>query len=293
MKQLILSIISVLTVSVAAAQTPTDTIADITDATRLVITESEGEMSMKISRDTAGWELTEVLSRKLDNVVVTQRHWNSPFRQPLTGNNSKWDLLVGGPGIGWTNALGQPDGLGIEMGKSLEISWFNALAVAYRPSRWTGFSIGIGFDWRNYRISTSQHRFIPGENSPVEVAPYPEGSTAHGSRLKVFSLGIPILYRQTLPFRWLDGGYFNFSLGAVLNYNAHGSMLTKWTEADGREAIQRSNHIGQRKFSVDFMGIVKIGWGLQAYVRYSPQTVLKGKDNLSFRPLSTGLIIFY
>lgn len=293
MKYIVATIISIVSAAGATAQTPIDTIADITDATRMIITESASEMSVKIAKDTAGLALTEIASRPLDNVVVTQRHWNSPFRQPLEEGHSKWDLIVGGPGIGWIDAVGQPSGLGLEMGKSLEISWLNALSIAYFPSRWTGLSFGVGFDWRNYRISTSQHRFTPGEETPLGLAPYPEGATAHGSRLKVFSLGFPLLYRQTIPIKWLDGQYFNFSLGAVFNYNAHGSMLSKWTEADGRDVKQRTNHIGQRKFTVDFIGIVKIGWGVQAYVRYSPQTVLKGTGSYQFKPLSTGLILFY
>lgn len=295
MKQFISTTISFLALSSLsiAAQTPADTIADITDATRLIITESASEMSVKISTDSAGSDFTELLSRPLDNTTVKQRYWTSPLRSSMSGGDSKWDLTFGGPGIGWTNAIGQPDGLGIEMGKSLEISWFNAIAAVYRPTRWVGLSIGVGFDWRNYRISTSQHMFVPGDNGPVTVAPFPEGSTPHGSRLKVFSLGFPILYRQTVPLRWLDGNYFTFSLGAVLNINSHGSLLAKWTDANGDEAEMRRNDIGQRKFSIDFMGIMKIGWGINAYIRYSPQSVLKGAGSLQFKPLSVGLLLFY
>ena len=44
---------------------------------------------------------------------------------------------------------------------------------------------------------------------------------------------------------------------------------------------------------MDLIAIVKIGWGLNLYARYSPQTVLRGAGQLKFRPFSTGLILFY
>ncbi len=276
-----------------SGQTPADTIADITDASRLVILENASTVSVKIADDAQGDSLTEILTRNVDNTVIKQRYWNSPFNILKDNGQSKFDLCIGGPGIGWVNATGQPDGLGIEMGKSLEISWLNMLSVKYTPWKWGTLSFGIGLDWRNYRISTSAHRMIPTEGDGIGIDSYPEGSTPHGSRLKVFSLGVPVMWTQSMPLRWLDGCYFNFTVGAILNYNGHGSLQTKWTEADGQEAVMKTNHIGQRLFTVDFIGMVKIGWGLQAYVRYSPQTVLRGKNRPQFKPLSTGLVFMF
>ncbi len=181
------------------------------------------------------------------------------------------------------------------MGKSLEISWLNMISVKYSPRvlRHTTFSIGFGFDWRNYRISTGQHRLISTEAGGVTTAPFPEGAAPHGSRLKVFGMGIPVLITQEIPVKWLDGSRGSISVGAVFNYNSHGSLKAEWTDSNGHEATYKTNHIGHRRFTLDLIGIVKVGWGLNLYARYSPQTVLRGAGQPKFRPFSTGLIFMY
>ena len=235
-----------------------------------------------------------VYTDKFDKpVTVKAKKWRSALTLPLDkGRSSNWDLTVGGPGIGWVNACGQPEGMGVEMGKSLEISWLNMIAVKYRmPWKSSHLSIGFGLDWRNYRISTSQNRFIPTENGGVATGQYPDDVEAKGSRLKVFSLGVPLLWHQTLPFRFI-GDNCSLRLGAVFNYNPHASMKTKWETPDGEKAEQVTDHIGQRRFTIDFMAALHIGYGLNLYVKYSPNSVLRGSGQPSFTPLSSGLILF-
>lgn len=285
--------IGLLSAAASAQTVAPDTLSNITDATSVTITETPEQMNVRIVRVNESDTITELFSRSLDNKVVRQRRWNtSPLSAPVNGVNSKFDLCIGGPGIGWTNAVGQPDGLGIEMGKSLDISWLNMISVKYHLKRAT-VSVGVGFDWRNYRISTSSHRFTMSPEGTVTVTPYPKGAKAHGSRLKVFSIGIPVLWTQSLPFRWIDGNWFTITAGAVFNYSPHASLLAKWTTADGQEASERTSHIGHRRFSIDFIGMMKLGWGLNAYVRYSPNTVLRGAGQPRFRPFSTGLIFLF
>lgn len=275
------------------AQTPADTLSKVTDATRLIITENPDGVKIKILRSENGDTLSELIQRSFDGpVLLEQRNWHSSLGHEIS--NSNWDLCMGGPGIGWISSAGQPSGMGAEMGKSLEISWLNMISLKYTmPCKTSGLSIGFGFDWRNYRITTSGSRFAATDNGGIAIAPYPEGVTAHGSRLKVFSMGIPILWTQSLPFRTIDRRRFCMSAGVVLNYNSHGSLLTQWTDADGNKVKHKTNHIGQRRFSVDLIALAKIAWGLNLYVRYSPQTVLRGPDQPKFRPFSTGLILCY
>lgn len=297
-KQLAAALLLTLVTAASAAATPEqpDTLFNITDAGKLLITESPEGVSVKVIKPEAeGDTVTEILTRSFDEpTTVNLRRWTTPLSASKGHGMSRWEFCIGGPGIGWTSAQGQPDGLGVEMSKSLEISWLNALSLRYSmPWKWSTLSIGLGFDWRNYRISTSGVRFTPDGYGRTGYGPYPEGVTPHGSRLKVFSIGIPVLWTQGVPVKWLDGAPFDFSVGAVFNYNSHASLLTKWTEPDGRKAEQKSNHIGHRRFSIDLIALLKIGWGLNAYVRYSPQTVLRGAGQPKFRPLSAGLIFLY
>lgn len=277
--------------SMAVSFEDADTIANITDATRLLITESASAVSVEVAKDAAGDSLSVVLNRSLDgDMVIKQKRWRTPFSVNKCGTcHSHWDLVVGGPTIGWVDAVDASPATDIEMGKSLEISWLNALAVSYMPWESSNLSFGFGFTWRNYRISTSATRFIPSDEGGVAFGPYPEGSIGHGSRLKVFSMGIPVIWRQLIPLRGFHGNRMSISVGAVFNYNSHGSMLCKWTESDGRKAVFKTNHIGQRRFSLDIIGAVRIAWGFNVYVRYSPQTVLRGPGQPQFKPFSTGI----
>lgn len=283
---LLLSVMS----SEASNKEQVDTLANVTDVTKLVITESATGVSVKTAHDEAGDSLTEILSRSLDgDVVVSQRRWSAPIMGERHKKIQRWDVFVGGPSIGWVNAVGAPNDVDIEMGKSLEISWLSMFGVLYRPNRYSELTISFGIDWRNYRISTSKTRFLPNQSGGVDVAPYPAGVIGKGSRLKVFGMGIPVMWKQYMPLRGLDGSRMSISAGVVLNYNSHGSLLTKWIDEEGRKAEQKSNHIGHRRFTFDLMAAISPGWDLNLYVRYCPQTVLRGAGQPEFRSFSTGI----
>ncbi len=278
---------------VVKAEEKTDTVLSVSNPSSVTITETPEGFGLSVTTVTPEGESRSDYSESFDNPVkVDARSWHSPLSLNPCGN-AKLDITVSGPGIGWVNACGQPDGMGIEMGKSLEISWLHALAVSYRlPWRSSWVSLGFGFDWRNYRISTGATRFVSTENGGVGIGEYPEEVTPKGSRLKVFSMGVPLIWHQRLPLR-LFGYNCVIGLGAVFNYNSHASMKTKWEMPDGSKVEQKTNHIGHRRFTVDFIGMVHVWAGVNLYVRYSPNSVLRGAGQPRFNPLSSGIMIFY
>lgn len=293
MKKTILIAAMIYAAAAANAQERPDTILSVSNPSSVTITETPAGFGVAVVTNTEDGESRSDYSESFDHPVkVDARRWRS--RISLTSSKkSQWDLSVGGPGIGWVNACGQPDGMNIEMGKSLEISWLHALAFTYKmPWRTSWLSLGFGFDWRNYRMSTGETRFVSAENGGVAIGEYPEGAIPKGSRLKVFSMGVPLLWHQRLPFR-MFGDPCVVSLGAVFNYNSHASMKTKWEMPDGSKAEQKTNHIGHRRFTVDLIGLVRIWSGINLYVRWSPNSVLRGSGQPRFTPLSSGIILFY
>lgn len=294
MKHILATLLLTAAATYTCAATPQqpDTVLSVNSPTTVTLTEAPSGFNLAVISKTADGETRSDYTESFDRPVRIEARRNHGSLSIVNTGNSPWDLNVGGPGIGWVNACGQPDGTGIEMGKSLEISWLNALAVSYRmPWKSSRLTLGFGFTWRNYRISTSQNRFIPTENGGVATGQYPDDVEAKGSRLKVFSLGVPLLWHQTLPFRFI-GDNCSLRLGAVFNYNPHASMKTKWETPDGEKAEQVTDHIGQRRFTIDFMAALHIGYGLNLYVKYSPNSVLRGSGQPSFTPLSSGLILF-
>lgn len=270
-----------------------DTVMSVTNPASVSITESPEGFSVSVVSATAAGDTCSGYSESFEAPVRVEAHrTRSPLSYCMSRDN-RWDLIVGGPGIGWVNACGQPDGMNAEMGKSLEISWLNVISVRYRlPWHTSTISFGFGFDWRNYRISTGETRFIPTDAGGVALGGYPEGVEPEGSRLKVFSMGVPIVWHQSLPFK-IFGNDFSFGIGAVFNYNSHASLKTKWLMSDGAKAEQTSDHIGHRRFTVDFLATVRVWGGISLYVRYSPNSVLRGAGQPKFTPLSSGIVLFY
>lgn len=195
--------------------------------------------------------------------------------------------------FGFVNTHKGPENLNVEMAKSFELGILQLAAVEYStPGDWTNFSIGIGLDWRNYKMTTSDSRFIPVDGQ-VAVGPYPDDVQSKFSRLKIFSLSFPIMIEQKIPFKVPGGSYFSIAFGAVLNYNGHASMKTHWIDANHNQVEEYCGHIGRRPFTVDLMGIVRLSSCLGIYGKYSLMDTLRGDINPSFRTFSTGLILAY
>lgn len=219
--------------------------------------------------------------------VEKTRDWD--FKVPFSkGGKTKKkysnQIVMGGFGFGLVNAINAPDGMEVDMGSSYEFMIEHLLAWEYSPWRnGSSFSIGFGLDWRNYRM-TGRTRFIK-ENENLVLGSYPEGVDINFSRVKVFSLTIPLMFHQVIYDR------ISFSLGPVINFNTHASLKTRY-KVDGEKHKLTDNNIHQTPVTVDFMGRLcfrSIGF----YVKYSPSNVLKADFGPKFSSMSAGITLFY
>lgn len=200
-----------------------------------------------------------------------------------------WDFSFGGLMFGFVSAPGHPANMPVEMDKSFEIGINHLIGMTYQVNNFS-VKFGFGLDWRNYKITTPDFRFTD-NGSFIGAEPYPEGVTPKNSRLKVFSMQIPLLFKQKMPFR-MFGMQQSLMAGVTLNYNSHGSMVSRWTEADGKKVKMNTSHIGQRRFTYDIFGAIGLSNEVGVYVRYSPLSVLRGQNQPDFHSFSTGLIFF-
>lgn len=117
----------------------------------------------------------------------------------------------------------------------------------------------------------------------MSIVDAPAQASGVTSRVKVFSLTLPVMLRQRIARR------MDVFAGPVLNFNLHASMETTYTLAD-EKVKHKSNHIHQVPITVDVMGGIK--WRcLGCYVRYSPCHVLREQYAPAFNPLTVGLYI--
>lgn len=181
---------------------------------------------------------------------------------------------------GFNNAVGMPSGADIQPFKSWELWWIVA-DWAYRPWRnQHAFSIGLGLDWRNYRM-TDDLRFVKDKRA-VALDAYPSGSQPRFSRIKVFSINVPISYR-------FEGKRIGFSIGPVINFNTYGSLKTRYT-LNNHKVKDVDTDVRISPVTVDFMGKLLLDGLPDVYFKYSPCNLLRDGYGPKFRTLSFGLM---
>lgn len=171
----------------------------------------------------------------------------------------------------------------VSMGSSWEITT-PTFGWAYYPwNTETSLSIGLACSWRNYRM-TGKHRFVKDAGTDMYIDSYPEGADIQFSRIKVFSWTVPIMFTHETRNK------FSFSLGAIVNFNTHASLKTRY-KLDGQEYKLTDNNIHQTPVTVDLqasIGYKSVGF----YVKYSPCKVLDTAYSPEFTALSVGLVLF-
>lgn len=206
----------------------------------------------------------------------------------LSSRSEKWDAIIGGLGFGFNTALGKPAEMQTQMAKSWDIQWLYVIGVRYRFGRTrNSLNFGLGLDWRNYK-STLGSWFTKSADGAVAISQFPEDINPTFSRIKIFSLTIPVLYKQGLPFAFPHNGKMWLAFGPVVNFNTHASLRSKWTTADDRTIQQSTNISSRRKVTVDGLAIIGINSWLGVYFRYSPMKQLE-KGSPQFSSFTTGL----
>ncbi len=272
----------------AGAQETADTTLFVENPERVIVTETPEALMVHVL-DAEG-EQQEMFRFPYEEGKTVKGHaLNSLPLGSYSVKGVNWDLTIGGLGFGFVNACNAPAGSGLEMGKSLEFSIRNALAVSMQlPGGRNRFMAGVGMVWRNYKMSTDTRFYLDRATGSVSIGGYAEGLVPQASRLKTFSLSFPVSWRHTL------GKKQALELSVILNANMYGSLKTTYTTPEGIKSEEFSKVSSQlRKFSVDFSLAVQVCPMISLYVRYSPMKVFKSGSGPEFTPLSTGLLIAY
>ena len=170
---------------------------------------------------------------------------------PLLTDSVGWNIYSGGLGLGWVDATSTP--ASFKTGRSLELQWLTV--------------VGAASDGR------------------LAMLPYPDGSSSRSSRLKTFSLTVPVIFRQRI------GAGVDIAAGIVTDFNVHASMATKYNDdAEGKIKENASKHLHQVPVSIDLIAGLSFH-RLGAYVKYSPCRVLKKGWGPEIKPLSAGIAI--
>ena len=264
---------------------------------KVVIESNSDSMSITIEgrQGEPDFEYSRTVYLAQDEVVVTRERrtasieFNIPFmnntktkEKSYSENKSHSKVKMRGFGVGFVDALETPTGMNVDMGASYELMVPSIFEWAWYPGHSSfNLSIGIGLNWKNYRM-TDRNRFIP-EGNDILIGPYPEGATIEFSRLKVFSWTVPML----MSYEFND--WVEFRLGPVVNLNTHASLKTRYSlNEEGKKETHNLKHYN--RLTIDLMGAVCIK-RLAYYVKYSPCDVLDIDYAPGFKGISSGLIL--
>lgn len=218
-------------------------------------------------------------NRQFSSMVGPQKNLSVNLSR---NSNTRWDLVFGGLGLGWINPMDENPEMHTNMWKSSEITIMMALGVRMTHRR-SEFSFGLGLNWQNF-VTKGDRYFHKGEGQ-LTMLPYEDESGHRRSRIKIFSLQLPLLYGYSFGKK----NCMKFQIGPVLNFNTSSSIKTQF-KLDGREYEIKTSNVYTRPVTVD--GIATLSYnGLGVYFRYSPMNKIKSGRGLDFSSVSTGFMI--
>ena len=299
-KNILLTAVPLTSVLTATAAEIGDTILHKTDVKAVVLTDNDSIVALTIkgTKDEPDYtfnyepqmkagavsKLTEHSIFGFDLFYSKKNKQNRKLRSDalMTGG---WSLCVVDVfSFGFVTTTGAPEGLDVDMGSSYEISWeiFNV----YKASRCGhhAVSAGFGLNWRNFRLDGRQ-RFVKTPDG-IALADYPDGADIDFSRIKVFSLMVPISYNYKPSRHWL----LRFSV--IPSFNTYASIKTRYRNAEGQKVKDMAKHIHQSPVTVDFR--VDARWHrVGLYAKYSPCRGIRADFGPKFTRVSTGVSFFF
>ncbi len=217
-----------------------------------------------------------VLASQLSLAGDNNREYIQIDWYPLLTDSVGWNITCGGIALGFVDG-----GAHFNTGGSLEFSWLNVVGAKYNTGHGQRLSMGVGIDWRNYKLEHSV-RFSK-EGDEIQLLPYPADAAQRASRIKVFAIEIPVIFKQRL------GKNIDVFVGEITNFNVHAGMKTKFSTSEGKNE-EYTAKINQTPVTFDVIAGVnykKIG----AYFRYNPCRVVKKDYGPKFNTLGIGIVL--
>lgn len=193
------------------------------------------------------------------------------------------EIVSSGLAFGFVTAQGGPAGMDIAMGKSYELSWDNVISHRRRLGPKSYFSVGLGFGWKNFRMSHSNMFLV--DDGHISVSGYPADMTSRKfSRIKVFSLRVPVEYSVKTALGV-------FTIGPVVNINTYASVKTRYKTAEGKRKLL-DKHIHQTPVTIDIKAKYRLCDGVNLYAKYAPCHVIRSSYGPAFSSWSVGIELF-
>lgn len=198
------------------------------------------------------------------SVKTNHEHGRTKFSADLSSSFS----------FGFISGVNQDEGVSIDMGQSYEIHWDNVFSAKAKVGRRGLFDIGIGLDWRNYRM-TNGNMFDEDEAGHISIT---NDTPLKFSRIHTFSISVPIKYYHQL------GKHVYFGVGPELYFTPHASLKNRFDKKNKT----LDTHIHHNRFSFD-VGAELMIRGIGVYYKYNPFSVLDTNYGPKFSSMTVGI----
>jgi hypothetical protein len=126
-------------------------------------------------------------------------------------------------------------------------------------------------------------RFLK-DNGELSVTDYPDNSKPHYSRLKTFSIALPIM----LEYQFARRGNFFISAGGIVNITPHSSIKTIYNDEDGDLRKRTVNEVYHNPINIDLQALMGYKH-IAIYAKYTTMPVLDTSRAPKLHGLSCGI----
>lgn len=143
-------------------------------------------------------------------------------------------------------------------------------------------SVGGGVEWRTLAL-TGNSAMIKGADGRIFTGPYLPGAVPKKSRLRVFSLNLPVLF----SFEVFDAVGVTF--GPVFDFNVDSNIKNKY-RLDGDKCKDKYKHVHSNVFNVDVLMELNV-FGISFFAKYSPMSLMDKSYWPEFQTWSFGIAL--
>lgn len=274
----LLSIIAFMASICCGAQERTDTVKVIENAAEVNIVKRQGSIKVIVA-DRAGNQEYEYEYADMRSMTPIDRDWmpSLPFLNQNNRNKKVKSVFFGNTYTGVSVPTDETPGLA----PSIEFGISNLMGISYSPTR-QGFSINVGIG-AGYRILTlSNGKILACDNRILSTVTAPEGSTDLKSRIRSFSIHIPVMLTQQI-YR-----SFGVSAGAIVMMNTYTTATSSYTTGNvTHKEIYKGLH--QRFLTVELMAAIGSVGNAGLYVKYSPMEHFYKNYGPKYKTISAGI----
>ena len=283
----------------ARAQEPADTVTELKNVTDVLVTRS-GDTT-RVTANVIGkdgeklpfeYEVSVVENDTVGEIELADE-WgiNLPFyvSEPKGKSNKVKRHIIGFEHPFWGWRFNYHDKGHVK--NCYEIGFKQLIGMAWskgdlQPSPYTSypstFSIGLGFSYQRYHAQDGFAYCKEGDR--IALAPIGDGLRVKASHMDVWSLNVPVLYKQRFARN------LHFCIGGIANLNFYAKADTEILEGSVKHKVKYKG-LQQNLFTADAYASLGFDF-ISVYVTWSPMNLFERRYGPELKAWSIGVALF-